>query len=214
MPFEESEFWRDLREDLKDPEFREQFIDQSIRMMKSFHEDRLFTEQFDASFSEPTPVNEFTDCTGTVYQVHDPSDCAGDHCAIHNPSQHKMVGWPLLVRADSMFLIERLCTHGIGHPDPDSVKWLDRNFGKGFGIHGCDGCCRTSNPHVHKFEWADDDNGHSGSYCDCGEPEPDPVVKTGWGTSRPVCIFRNRPEHDHWNCVDCNPYGLDMEDIN
>lgn len=28
-------------------------------------------------------------------------------------------------------------------------------------------------PHVHRFEYADDDNGHSGSFCDCGEEEPD-----------------------------------------
>ena len=29
---------------------------------------------------------------------------------------------------------ERLCPHGIGHPDPDDTRAAKR-------IHGCDGCC-------------------------------------------------------------------------
>lgn len=47
-------------------------------------------------------------------------------------------------------LTERLCVHGIGHPDPDSVEFLaskeddpaDARWG--WGVHGCDGCCRSS----------------------------------------------------------------------
>lgn len=39
--------------------------------------------------------------------------------------------------------------------------------------------------HVHKFRYGDDDNGHSGSFCECGEEEPDkapwnkPALKAG-----------------------------------
>jgi hypothetical protein len=34
--------------------------------------------------------------------------------------------------------MERICEHGIGHPDPD-----DRRIrtGEDMGDHGCDGCC-------------------------------------------------------------------------
>lgn len=30
-------------------------------------------------------------------------------------------------------MMERMCPHGIGHPDPDEIT-LDV-------VHGCDGCC-------------------------------------------------------------------------
>ena len=32
-------------------------------------------------------------------------------------------------------IMERICPHGVGHPDPDDVLNQDR-------VHGCDGCCR------------------------------------------------------------------------
>lgn len=37
--------------------------------------------------------------------------------------------------------MERICPHGVGHPDPDSLAYLDAVGVKGAGIHGCDGCC-------------------------------------------------------------------------
>ena len=44
--------------------------------------------------------------------------------------------WKRIVRASG--LIEWQCEHGVGHPDPQSIK----NMGDdGWGIHGCDGCC-------------------------------------------------------------------------
>lgn len=33
--------------------------------------------------------------------------------------------------------MERICPHGVGHPDPDEID-LEVNAK---GIHGCDGCC-------------------------------------------------------------------------
>jgi hypothetical protein len=35
---------------------------------------------------------------------------------------------------------ERICEHGVGHPDPDDVGYW---AGRGYDItrHGCDGCC-------------------------------------------------------------------------
>lgn len=61
-------------------------------------------------------------------------------CVIHNPSRHKMTGWPKVVRATT--LIERTCPHGVGHPDPDSVAYMNwATKQKSWGVHGCDGCC-------------------------------------------------------------------------
>lgn len=48
-------------------------------------------------------------------------------------------------------LMERICTHGIGHPDPDHMAHLQRlvsgriatqEYVDAEAVHGCDGCCR------------------------------------------------------------------------
>jgi len=74
--------------------------------------------------------------------VHPKSVCAKQKfaCAIHRPSDHHMVSWVLHLRETG--LVERICPHGIGHPDPDSVAYFNRR-GEGayLGVHGCDGCC-------------------------------------------------------------------------
>lgn len=57
-------------------------------------------------------------------------------CPIHAPSQHGMVDWPLYWRSD-FGMFERLCPHGIGHWDPDSLAFTGVH-----AIHGCDGCCK------------------------------------------------------------------------
>lgn len=63
--------------------------------------------------------------------------CEGEHCTIHNPSDHRMRDWPIARGG------ERVCPHGIGHPDPDYLAWRRRVTGgsTGAGVHGCDGCC-------------------------------------------------------------------------
>lgn len=67
-----------------------------------------------------------------VLLVHPKTKCKGQHCCIHNPSDHHMKEWPQNWREDRG-IMERICPHGIGHPDPDDPT-TDR-------IHGCDGCC-------------------------------------------------------------------------
>ena len=73
--------------------------------------------------------------------VHVPAACEGRGCAIHNhPSDHPLNGAPLNWRTDRGIL-ERICEHGIGHPDRDSADYLS-SIGKGYeNVHGCDGCC-------------------------------------------------------------------------
>lgn len=76
--------------------------------------------------------------------VHPDTACADGPCVIHNPSDHHMRGWSLLFRADKG-LMERLCAHGVGHPDPDDMAWHASQARDWLGVHGCDGCCRTTN---------------------------------------------------------------------
>lgn len=100
--------------------------------------------------------------TGQIVNVHGSDECKfPDRCVIHNPSDHSMSEFPTRWREDR-FLMERICPHGIGHPDPDDLffkrQMTIRMFSElperypdpeaaaddymGFeGIHGCDGCC-------------------------------------------------------------------------
>ena len=80
-------------------------------------------------------VNDAEKLTG----VHRMEDCQGD-CPLHNPTEHSMRDFTLHFRQDAM-LFERICGHGIGHPDPDSLRWFESQGIKGYGVHGCDGCC-------------------------------------------------------------------------
>jgi hypothetical protein len=80
---------------------------------------------------------------GKVKLTHHAKDqCSGQYCSIHNPSPHHMVTWHQLWRGDRG-IMERICPHGIGHPDPDDVAHHERIKPDDdyYGVHGCDGCC-------------------------------------------------------------------------
>ena len=68
---------------------------------------------------------------------HSPGKCAGQFCTMHNLSDHHMRSFPQLWRYDRG-IMERVCPHGVGHPDPDDFKCKTI---KGESVHGCDGCC-------------------------------------------------------------------------
>lgn len=75
-----------------------------------------------------------------LWSVHPANRCAGRPCVIHNPTDHHMRSWALHWRDDRK-LFERICPHGIGHPDPDQYYYWNET-GQGWqGVHGCDGCC-------------------------------------------------------------------------
>lgn len=73
--------------------------------------------------------------------IHPASACISEHCVIHNPSDHVMRSFATHWRSDRA-LMERICSHGIGHPDPDDLAFKISIGMKSEGIHGCDGCCR------------------------------------------------------------------------
>jgi hypothetical protein len=85
--------------------------------------------------------------TGTgqiIHNVHHPSACEGRPCVMHHPSDHSMINFPTHWREDRG-IMERICPHGIGHPDPDGLAYIEMAMGpkiaRAEGIHGCDGCC-------------------------------------------------------------------------
>ncbi len=80
-----------------------------------------------------------------ILRTHAAGQCSGEFCCIHNPSDHALRDAPLNWRADRG-MMERICEHGIGHPDPDDLAHKRRTLGDdyehyAFDVHGCDGCC-------------------------------------------------------------------------
>ena len=70
--------------------------------------------------------------------AHEPDECKdADVCAIHNRTNHHMRSFKQFYRFDRG-IMERICSHGVGHPDPDDYNILQ---GNDKGVHGCDGCC-------------------------------------------------------------------------
>lgn len=72
--------------------------------------------------------------------VHPSHACSGRPCPVHNMTKHSMRNFPQHFREDNG-LMERICSHGVGHPDPDSLPFFEERGIEGMDIHGCDGCC-------------------------------------------------------------------------
>jgi hypothetical protein len=81
-----------------------------------------------------------------VLRTHGAEYCSGEFCCIHKPSDHALHAAPMNWRSDNG-LMERICEHGVGHPDPDDLTHKLLTLGaEGFAageydVHGCDGCC-------------------------------------------------------------------------
>jgi hypothetical protein len=87
---------------------------------------------------------EYITGAGQNLLVHNIKDCKGEHCVIHNPSEHCMREFSTYWRSDRG-LMERICPHGIGHPDPDDLAYKSLHMNEkrlsAESVHGCDGCC-------------------------------------------------------------------------
>lgn len=157
-------FWVDLIEDLADPDFREAFYDNTVVFMSDYHEMMLEEEKAYESYEDTQRKthDEWKDSTGRRFWVHKRNlACDVDGCAIHNPSYHPLSDAKQYMRSDKSWLIERICDHGIGHPDPDSASFISKQEGNGsIWVHGCDGCCQGAM-----------------------KPEKRLTVKRGWGPS-------------------------------
>lgn len=83
--------------------------------------------------------------TTQTIAAHDPQLCKGSVCSVHNPSDHAMRRFRQYWRYDRQ-LMERICPHGVGHPDPDHLAHLATVLSSeavaAEAVHGCDGCCQ------------------------------------------------------------------------
>ena len=78
-----------------------------------------------------------------ITNVHSEVLCEGRSCPVHSRTNHSMRVFPQNFREDTG-VMERLCTHGIGHPDPDGFPYMEMTNNNWMKIHGCDGCCHPS----------------------------------------------------------------------
>lgn len=82
-----------------------------------------------------------------IHNVHPLAHCLGRPCCVHHPTPHHMSTWPQNYRDDSGAM-ERVCPHGVGHPDPDHLAWVkhmtNAQVARWHGVHGCDGCCTNT----------------------------------------------------------------------
>lgn len=86
----------------------------------------------------PTSVLRFSN-------THPRGDTCEQGCVIHNRTAHHMQHWPLHWRGDRK-IFERICTHGVGHPDPDQGPYWASADQDWQWVHGCCGCCRNPQP--------------------------------------------------------------------
>lgn len=101
----------------------------------------LVTREIRKQIERRVPQPEIIDVEGIrLINVHDPASCAGRPCVIHAPTEHHMRAWKLHWR-DDRSIFERLCAHGIGHPDPDQYAFWESINRESLKVHGCDGCC-------------------------------------------------------------------------
>jgi hypothetical protein len=96
--------------------------------------------------------------TGTgqvIRNVHSLDQCDGRACVIHNPSDHHMRDWSTNFREDKHFM-ERLCEHGVGHPDPDDLAWRSVSDQRSLARHECcrERCCSPLTAHDIAYERA------------------------------------------------------------
>jgi hypothetical protein len=86
---------------------------------------------------------------GRILKTHGEDECSGTPCVLHSPSDHPLKNAPLNWRSERA-MMERICEHGIAHPDPDDRAHWERRLGgdpasrefiEARAQHTCDGCC-------------------------------------------------------------------------
>lgn len=86
--------------------------------------------------------------TDETLTAHPRAQCEGEICCIHNRTEHCMRSFPQHWRSDRG-IMERICRHGVGHPDPDDWQNTDT-------VHGCCSppCCGSVE--MHEMPWWDE----------------------------------------------------------
>ncbi len=66
-----------------------------------------------------------------ILAAHHPETCVGPICALHKRTDHVMRGWQQgLEMIGKVFIMTRICPHGIAHTDPDDFFVYDIGYCK------------------------------------------------------------------------------------
>jgi hypothetical protein len=66
-----------------------------------------------------------------IIAAHHPETCVGPICALHKRTDHVMRGWQQsLEMIGKVFIMTRICPHGIAHTDPDDYFVYDIEYCK------------------------------------------------------------------------------------
>jgi hypothetical protein len=84
----------------------------------------MTNDQFDLTIMQVAEPALGAQVGERILITHPRERCEGKSgpCCIHFPSNHHMRTWQMNWRADTR-VMERLCPHGIGHPDPDHMTY-------------------------------------------------------------------------------------------
>lgn len=94
------------------------------------------------------PTYELEDGT-VLYNVHWEFKCELEVCALHKPSQHALRDAPRSWDHDFR-MVTRVCSHGVVHPDYDSLTYKLAQLGSLVYCHNCcDGKCCGLPRHIH-----------------------------------------------------------------
>lgn len=116
----------------------------AIVEVKGHDKDKEDPNRFNLEMTVAAPREILTTIHGIAFaRVHDESKCAGEVCFVHSPTAHHMISLPLHYRADRK-IWERICEHGVGHPDPDQFPFWEKTGREYEAVHGCDSCCIAS----------------------------------------------------------------------
>lgn len=99
--------------------------------------DRILAERHKQNIKEFDLGRKRLEHSTATLRCHKRTKCKGDVCSLHKRTNHHMRHMPQHWRGDRG-IMERICEHGVGHPDPDDYRVLN---GLDLGVHGCDGCC-------------------------------------------------------------------------
>lgn len=107
----------------------------------------MMSEEETEAESETATEQEVSTLIGGQRIISHPASACQEQmsCCIHKPSDHPMKNWKMNWRDDTK-VMERICEHGVGHPDPDHLaharQFLQPGEREWDSIHGCDGCCK------------------------------------------------------------------------
>jgi len=131
---------REYLELLKKSGYKEVSIDGLLKLV--YTDDKTeFTENTPEQAEPASPVQEEKYFEQELAQAVNQNARVEQTTQQPQPKSYPMPAWAVGQTRRASGLVEDMCSHGVGHPNPESVKDLEARGLRGFDLHGCCGCC-------------------------------------------------------------------------